>query len=114
MTILQKSKLQLRDMLAMPEEARVKLTTEYFAGGMTSQLRVIMAGELLHIPAVEYPANWFEALKERFMPFWMRIRWPIRYRYVTWESTVLYPRVSLPHEEWHFAKVKVKFEEHTR
>ena len=47
--------------------------------------------------AIEYPANWIEALKERFAPEWLKRRWPVRYE--RWEAVALYPSLSLPDEK---------------
>lgn len=43
-----------------------------------------------------WPADWKEAIKDRFFPMWMRERWPIRYERVS--INALYPKLKLPTE----------------
>lgn len=47
-----------------------------------------------------YPANWWEALKERWFPKFMLKRWPVLYAYIWVTGKILYPylRVALPKE----------------
>ena len=96
--ILQESQLRLANILAMPEEAQINLATEFFAEGMTSRLVAVLAGERIRVLDVQYPADWTEAIKERFLPFWLKKRWPIRYKRLAWDIRVVYPEVSLPAE----------------
>lgn len=42
----------------------------------------------------EYPADWWQALKERFAPTWARRRWPVLNKRIDME--VLYPKIALP------------------
>jgi len=87
------------------------MATEFFANGMTSRLLAVMAGELLEVPTVKYPRDWKEALKERFLPWWAKRWWPVRYSYVVWEATVLYPLISLPDEAHYLAEVRADVRE---
>ena len=96
--ILQESQLRLQNILAMSEEAQINLATEFFAEGMTSRLVAVLAGERIRVLDVQYPADWIEAIKERFLPFWLKKRWPIRYTRLAWDIRVVYPEVSLPKE----------------
>ena len=96
--ILQESQLRLANILAMSEEAQINLATEFFAEGMTSRLVAVLAGERIRVLDVQYPADWIEAIKERFLPFWLKKRWPIRYTRLAWDIRVVYPEVSLPDE----------------
>jgi hypothetical protein len=52
----------------------------------------------------EYPADWREALKERFAPAWFLRRWPVRRTRVDME--VLYPRIGIPDTQ-HVVKLRV-------
>ena len=105
------SNLKLQNILAMPDEARTNMATEFFANGMTSRLVAVMAGELLEVPAAVYPRDWKEALKERFLPRWARRWWPVRYSRVVWEAVVLYPLISLPDEAHYLAEVRADVKE---
>ena len=108
------SQFKLQNILAMPDEARTNMATEFFANGMTSRLLAVMAGELLEVPTVKYPRDWKEALKERFLPWWAKRWWPVRYSYVVWEATVLYPLISLPDEVHYLAEVRADVREKVR
>ena len=57
-------------------------------------LRQAIWGEKLEV--IRYPANWLEAVKERFAPEWVKRRRPVLYREI--EVRALYPRISLPKE----------------
>jgi hypothetical protein len=51
----------------------------------------------------EYPADWIEALKERFAPAWFLRRWPVRKARI--DMQVLYPRIAFPRER-HTVKIR--------
>lgn len=64
-------------------------------------LRVVqpMWGETLDKIEVRYPADWWEAFKERWLPRWAKKRWPIRYTVKTMTARGVYPKLSMPDEE---------------
>lgn len=47
---------------------------------------------------IRYPANWLEAVKERFAPCWLRDRWPVKFTVTTATLEETYPdlKISLP------------------
>lgn len=46
---------------------------------------------------IRYPANWWEAVKERFAPAWFRDRYPVTFIQITATAEELYPDIpSLP------------------
>jgi hypothetical protein len=55
-------------------------------------------GRELQRQEVKYPANWWEAVKDRWLPAWAKGRWPVRYRVVTLTARELYPRLAFPPE----------------
>lgn len=112
--VAQATTLKLQSILGMPEEARTNVAAEFFATGVTLSLMVAMAGEALEVRAVTYPRDWKEALKERFLPWWAKRWWPVRYSYVVWEATVLYPLISLPDEVHYLAEVRADVREKVR
>ncbi len=111
LVVLQASMFQLQDVFAMSEEIRINFATEYFAKGLTAGLIAGLAGEEITICPVRYPANWKEAVLERFLPRWLKKRRPIRYTYVYWDACVVYPKISLPEEEHQIAYVRTRTEE---
>jgi hypothetical protein len=47
----------------------------------------------------QWPANWWEAFKERWMPKWAKDRWPIQYSTCTLIAQEMYPKVAMPERE---------------
>ena len=49
---------------------------------------------------IRYPADWLEALKERFAPSWIRHRWPVRFIEIEASLNEIYPEIKpeLPHK----------------
>lgn len=41
------------------------------------------------------PADWLEAMKERWLPAWALKRWPVRYRVDTINVLALYPQIPV-------------------
>ena len=64
------------------------------------------AGPFLGEP-IKHPADWKEAVKQRFAPRWFKRRWPIKFTVHRFEARVLYPWVSFPKDRA-FASVCVK------
>ena len=52
-----------------------------------------------NLETIEYPADWWEALKARWLPTWAKRRWPIRYRH--FEINAYYPTVKVADHEGH-------------
>lgn len=55
---------------------------------------------------VSYPADWWEALKERWFPKWMLRRWPVKYTKRVVEQTVYH---CCPHMDIEARSNHVKF-----
>jgi len=52
---------------------------------------------------VIYPADWWQAVKQRFAPAWCLKRWPVKL--TVWEPFVIYPDIKLP-ERQHYVKIR--------
>ena len=63
---------------------------------MVASLRARVLGEKLATVEVKWPADWWQALKERWFPAWALRRWPVTYRREKLEAVALYPKISLP------------------
>ena len=50
------------------------------------------------IECIEYPANWWEAVKDRWMPGWLKYRFPVRYIRTTIRARELYPQIDGHHK----------------
>jgi hypothetical protein len=50
------------------------------------------------VRSVTYPADWWQAFKERWFPIWAQKRWPPRYTRIDVSAAVIYPdlKIALP------------------
>ena len=53
---------------------------------------------------IQYPADWWQAVKERFAPKFILNRWPVKYIKHYIDVNVIYPnyRPALKDQEWRF------------
>jgi hypothetical protein len=65
-------------------------------GAVILQFRARVAGERLKREEVRYPADWWQAFKDRWFPMWAKRRWPVRHSVVVLEARGLYPMMALP------------------
>ena len=52
---------------------------------------------------VTYPADWWQAVKQRFAPAWFLARWPVEL--AVWEPFVIYPEIKLP-DHRHYVQIR--------
>lgn len=69
---------------------------DYVVGDMVLQLRGWFASQPCGELSVAYPADWWEAVKERFAPEWFTRRYPVRYLSRTIKVDAMYPKVQVP------------------
>ena len=50
----------------------------------------------------KWPADWWQAFKDRWFPAWALARWPVEWEAHTVDFKIIYPgfRASVPHEEF--------------
>ncbi len=83
---------------ALAKEPGIERLTEVFCEDMVDQaaygigLKMRVPGR--HLPEVRYPADWWQAFKDRWFPAWAKERWPVRY--VRYDLMALYPEIKLP------------------
>ena len=65
-------------------------------GALLVRLQHRLAGKVTDSKEAVYPANWWEAVKERWMPRRLRRRFPIKQTVVTLEASAFYPSVRIP------------------
>lgn len=78
----------------------VDLVVEHAAIALHAIQKVLVQRECI----AEYPANWIEALKDRFAPGWFLRRWPVRRSRI--DMDVLYPRIAIPDRQ-HTVKIRM-------
>jgi len=60
----------------------------------TGNLLVQLEAHILSLPEERleihrrWPANWIEAVKDRWLPRWLKRRWPVRYEYLDVDRTI--------------------------
>ncbi len=69
-------------------------------------MRDYLWGEKPEYKEVSYPADWWQAFKERWFPKWAKRRWPVEYEVRRITLHVLYPNFRHPNDDT-FLPVKV-------
>lgn len=64
--------------------------------GFELRLRTIMAGTPMKTQTVRYPSNWWQALKDRWLPNWAKARWPVKFTTHELKATRLLSDVPVP------------------
>jgi hypothetical protein len=76
-------------------EVRATQLASFVSDSILFQLRQDIFGRTLD--EIKFPANWKEAVKERFAPRWFLKRWPVRY--TIYKIDELYPKMPAPRYE---------------
>jgi len=82
--------------LANMPELELQMYASVIADQIVIAVRGFMLGDELERVSASWPANWWEAVKSRFLPEWAKKRWPIRYERIMLEAKALYPKMKLP------------------
>lgn len=76
-------------------ESRVDVVNDIY-DHLVFRLHVYVFGEDLGIKEISYPANWWEAFKDRWFPDWLKHRFPVRFQTERWCAKSLYPHLKRP------------------
>ena len=73
---------------------------------MVMELAAFLAGKkvnTIHVD-IEYPADWWQAFKERWFPQWMINRWPIKYKrvYINENQYAICPHLTTEQKTVHY------------
>lgn len=75
-----------------PVDTRVIVET------IAENMRISMISRLttqsLEKRSISYPADWIEAIKQRWFPVWLLKRYPVRYYVETIEAHAVYPKIA--------------------
>lgn len=67
---------------------------------MIDGLVVTLAGYLASHPVkevhIQYPADWWEAVKDRWFPAWARVWCPVRYTTHHYDARFVFPNMAFP------------------
>ena len=69
---------------------------DHMAREMAFHVECAIWGEEKAGAVISYPANWIEAVKERWLPEWALKKWPVKYTHKKVDFQVLYPDLNLP------------------
>jgi len=71
----------------------------FMANAITLRIKGHIFGQKLEQREVSYPSTWWDAVKERFFPAWLLVRFPVTYKILRLEGWATYPKLSLPGQE---------------
>jgi len=74
---------------------------------MLIRVRCRVYGEDLE--PIRYPADWWQALKDRWFPAWLRRRYPVVYTAI--DVAAMYPDLRVGHHRGYTTVVKVRTDE---
>ena len=78
-------------------EADVKIyPTASFLDEITIQIVQKIFGQQRKLFREKVPLNWKEAVKDRWLPQWIRKYWPIKYRLIEFDVRELMPSLNIP------------------
>lgn len=82
--------------LPVSDEMMGDITAKALVEDVLGQQLVQVRGRLFYenLETIEYPRDWWEALKERWFPRWAKKRWPVRVKH--YEINAYYPTLQMP------------------
>ena len=87
---------ELADTFAMPVTVDTSLHMSFMANDIVFRIKQEVAGRIADEVEARYPADWWQAVKGRWLPGWAGRRWPIKETVVKLTARELYPKVALP------------------
>ncbi len=87
-------------LLKVVSEELVDASVDYTMGWMTNSVNFAIRGyvwgesEKVQRQTIKYPANWIEAIKDRWLPRSLRKIYPVKYHCVDIDVTAIYPKFN--------------------
>ena len=78
-------------------EYRAHIDHDNIMRGLAYRLDRIVWANKIGEELESWPADWWEAVKERWFPKWALRRWPVRYRHLSLKAYHAYPSLNLQH-----------------
>lgn len=78
------------------EAADLEVARNQFMDALVFRLTQTIWGRKVGERLVRWPADWWQAVKERWFPGWALRRWPVEYAWATIEARDLFPAVVVP------------------
>jgi len=82
-----------------------------FARTLVGLIKIELTSQKLDHIDIKYPANWWEAFKERWFPKWLLRKFPIIYHEEHYDVHAFHPTVILPDEKGVVVKFIRSYEE---
>ena len=95
LTALQYISRELVDHFAFPPKVDIS-AHDWMFDGVAIRIIQQVYGRTLEEVKAEYPADWWQAFKERWFPAWAKKRWPVEWVRVRLEAKELYPKLYMP------------------
>ena len=67
-------------------------------------LRITALLAAQQLAKIKYPCNWWEAVKERWLPRWAKACFPVQY--TIYDLKAIYPKVALPEQEHYVVAIR--------
>jgi hypothetical protein len=83
-----------------PPRIDIQEHTRFMADQAIMTIRQNIWGLEVQRQECKWPADWWQAFKERWYPEWAKKRWPVRYEQYVITARELYPQVSLPPDRY--------------
>jgi len=87
------------EMFGEEPDVRISEYADFVADEFVLQVRQNIWGRHVERQECKWPADWWQAFKERWLPAWAKRRWPVQYTIRILTARELYPKVVMPHRE---------------
>ena len=94
--------------LDIETETNISEWIDFTADNIRIEVRGFVWEEQLERRETSYPADWWQAFKERWFPEWAQRRWPIKYTHYIVDIKALYPDLhpSIPDREYRIRTIE--------
>lgn len=94
--LIQRIRTELLKDFAIPANVDFSEGLLFLADEMVVRVHQDIFGQQVKKLTISYPADWWQALRERWFPAWWLARWPVRKVTHTVDVKALYPDFALP------------------
>lgn len=90
------TELRKSDVGPLIDDVDISLLQTFAREAIAIRVKAHVWGEEYAQKEIRYPADWIEALKARWLPWWAKKRWPVRYCVHNITAMAYYPGISPP------------------
>lgn len=80
------------------KDVKINTVIDLFTRDIVVRLDKYMWKQDLETKKIRIPLDWIEAFKERWLPEWLKERYPVRYKWYIFEPSLCYPELMLDDE----------------